>query len=268
MNRGIHTRLAVAAALAATLAACGGGDSRNRVAIRNNKAPAEPGAGQAAAVKPYPPPQAGTITGTVKWDGAIPAIDYIDVSANAECVRNAKEKIYQEKLVVNPNSTVRFCLVSIDTNDVYAPPSEAVLVDQVGCHYTPHVFAVMAGQPLTIRSSDAGTQHNVHYVGTVDTSLEDNFSMSASTKQRTFTSPDWIMFKCDVHPWMKAWCSVKSHPFFAVTGEDGTFTIKNAPAGKQKLVVHHENPKLGDQTIEVTVEAGKTVTQDFTYKAK
>ena len=83
-------------------------------------------------------------------------------------------------------------------------------------------------------------------------------------KNRKFNYPDRVRFKCDVHPWMGAWCIVKSHPFFAVSGEDGSYVIKNAPAGTYKLVLHHE--KLGEQTVSVTVEAGKTTTQDFTLK--
>jgi len=50
----------------------------------------------------------------------------------------------------------------------------------------------------------------------------------------------------------------------AITGEDGTYTIKNVPPGTYKLVMKHE--KLGEQTASVTVETGKTVSQDFTLK--
>jgi hypothetical protein len=83
-------------------------------------------------------------------------------------------------------------------------------------------------------------------------------------RERTFESNDWIKFKCDMHPWMNAWCAVRTHPFFAVTGTDGTFTINNVPAGTHKLVMKHET--LGEQSVSVTVEAGKATTQEFTLK--
>ena len=38
-----------------------------------------------------------------------------------------------------------------------------------------------------------------------------------------------FLVKCDVHPWMSAYVGVFSHPFFAVTGDDGKFTIAGLP---------------------------------------
>jgi hypothetical protein len=140
-----------------------------------------------------------------------------------------------------------------------------VVIDQVGCRYIPHVFAVQAGQKLRIKSSDP-TSHNVHFLPTVNVDAEENIAMSAggADKIRSFPSPDWIKLKCEIHPWMGAWCMVKTHPFVAITGDDGAYAIKNVPPGTHKLVMKHE--KLGEQTATVTVETGKTATQDFTLK--
>ena len=49
-----------------------------------------------------------------------------------------------------------------------------------------------------------------------------------------------IPVKCNVHPWMRAYIGVVSHPFFAVTGDDGTFTIKGLPPGTYTLEAWHE----------------------------
>ena len=255
-----------ASALLALIAACGGGESRSRKEIRG---PAGAGGGAAqAAMKKLDPATAGTITGTVRWEGPVPNRKSIDVSGNPDCQKTSHETIYEEFLVVDDHGgkpTLRNAFVSIDTTDVYDAPAEPFVVDQVGCHYVPHVFAVQANQKLKIKSSDP-TLHNVHYIPTVNTDLEDNFAMAAGgpEKTRSFPSTDWVKFKCEVHPWMGAWCAVRSHPFFAVTGEEGTFTIKNVPPGTHKLVVKHE--RLGEQNVTVTVETGKTTTQDFTWK--
>lgn len=40
---------------------------------------------------------------------------------------------------------------------------------------------------------------------------------------------------CSVHPWMTAYAGVLDHPFYAVTGPDGRFEIKNLPKGKYVL---------------------------------
>ena len=69
--------------------------------------------------------------------------------------------------------------------------------------------------------------------------------------------------KCDVHPWMQAYAAVMSHPFFAVTGEDGKFDIRGLPAGEYQVEAWHE--KLGTRTGSVTVADGATGTVDFQF---
>ena len=73
-----------------------------------------------------------------------------------------------------------------------------------------------------------------------------------------------VRFKCNVHPWMVAWVGVVSHPFFAVTGEDGTFTLKGLPPGEYTLEAWHE--KLGTQTQTVTVAPTETKDVAMTFK--
>ena len=62
-----------------------------------------------------------------------------------------------------------------------------------------------------------------------------------------------------------AYLHILNHPFFAVTGDDGAFTIKDLPAGTYTIELWHE--KLGTQTQTVTVVDGDTKTADFTLKA-
>ena len=76
---------------------------------------------------------------------------------------------------------------------------------------------------------------------------------------------------CNIHPWMNAYVLVRDNPYMAVSGEDGTFEIKNVPAGKQEFVFWHEakgnlrDLKVGKEKadrkgqIEVDVPAGETL---------
>jgi len=252
-------------ALAALTAACDGGESYSRREIRG---PDTGGgaAGPASGAKQVDPATAGTIRGTVRWEGPKPTMERIDVSGNPDCAKVVKETIYYETIVVNANDTVRNCFVSIDTADAYSPPAEPVLIDQVACRYVPHVIGVQVGQKLRIQSSDP-TLHNVHMIPTGDVNEEKNMSfLTPGVKSETFVAADWIKFKCEVHPWMAAWCAVRSHPFFAVTGDDGAYAIQNVPPGAHRLVLKHE--RLGEQAVTVTVETGKTATQDFKLAPK
>jgi hypothetical protein len=54
-----------------------------------------------------------------------------------------------------------------------------------------------------------------------------------------------------------------SHPFFAVSGDNGSFTITGLPAGTYEIEAWHE--KLGRKTASVTVPATGSVTSDFSF---
>ena len=71
-----------------------------------------------------------------------------------------------------------------------------------------------------------------------------------------------IPVKCNVHPWMKSYIGVLKHPFFAVTGPDGTFTIKGLPPGSYTIAAWQE--KFGTVEQQVTVGAKETKSVDFT----
>jgi uncharacterized protein (DUF2141 family) len=74
----------------------------------------------------------------------------------------------------------------------------------------------------------------------------------------------WIPVKCNIHPWMRSYIAVVGHPFFAVTGDDGTFTIKGLPPGTYTVEMVHE--KYGKQEQQITVGAKESKTADFTVK--
>ena len=72
-----------------------------------------------------------------------------------------------------------------------------------------------------------------------------------------------VPFKCDVHRWMNAYVGVLDHPFFAVTGADGTFELKGLPPGTYTIEAWHE--KLGTQTQTVTIGEKETKDVAFTF---
>src|SRR5688500_7200543 len=133
--------------------------------------------------------------------------------------------------------------------------------------YVPHVIALMAGQPLKVKNSDAFL-HNVHSLATVNPPF--NFGQPTKDEGKEVESPkaaEVFRVKCDVHPWMSAFIAVFEHPFFAVSKEDGTFTIPgNLPDGKYTLVAWHE--KFGEQEKEIEVAGGKAEGADFSFKAE
>jgi hypothetical protein len=84
---------------------------------------------------------------------------------------------------------------------------------------------------------------------------------------RTFSGSEvMVPLECNVHGWMNAWVGVLPHPYYAVTGTEGRFSIKGLPAGTYTIEAWHE--KFGTQTATVTVAGTETKTADLTFAAK
>ena len=142
----------------------------------------------------------------------------------------------------------------------------AVLLNQKGCLYTPQILAIQTGQKLTVRNSDPCV-HNVHTTSKAGNTEHNDVQMSGGPDlSYTFDKPEMFMkFQCDVHPWMFAWVSIFDSPYYAISGADGKFVIKNVPPGSYTVVASHR--KLGEQTQTVIV-TDKNVTANFTFEVK
>lgn len=207
-----------------------------------------------------------TITGAVKYEGAAPKFKEIKMDADPICQSHHAEAVYPQTLVLGEGNTMANVFVHVKSglpNQAYPAPTEPVVVDQKGCFYEPHVFGVMVGQPVKILNPD-GTLHNVHAMSKIN--QEFNLAMPKFRTETTkvFDKAEFMFaFKCDVHPWMLAWGSVMSHPFFSVTKQDGKFIIGNLPAGTYELEAWHE--KLGTQKASVTLADGEAKEISFTF---
>jgi hypothetical protein len=158
-----------------------------------------------------------------------------------------------------------FVYIKEGLTGTYAAPTETVVVDQVGCHYVPHVIGAVTGQPVAFKNSD-GLAHNVKAQPTANRPF--NISQPnnmTSAPQRFAAAEIMIPVQCDVHGWMEMYVGVVAHPYFAVSGDDGSFTIGNVPPGTYTLEAWHE--KYGLKTGQVTVDPNGTATVTFAYDA-
>jgi plastocyanin len=210
---------------------------------------------------------AGEITGAIMLKGTPPPEKEIDKAADAHCGAKGTTHHY----VVGSKGELANVVVFLEgvSGKSTGPSAPPVVLDQKGCEYTPSIFAVQTGQKITIKNSDP-TLHNVH-TQPADTSgnKEVNEAQTPNGPDKTYVAakPEmFLKFKCDVHPWMFAWVSVFDHPYFAVSGAEGTYKIENVPAGKYKLQAAHR--KAGTATQEIEVKEGAPTKADFTLEAK
>jgi plastocyanin len=154
--------------------------------------------------------------------------------------------------------------VKSPVSGTYAAPADPVTLDQKGCDYSPHMVTMQAGQGLKIRNSD-DTLHNIHPRPTANEEFNFGQAKQGMEKTRVFDKAEvMIPVGCDVHPWMRAYISVFTNPFYTVTKEDGTFEIKGLPAGEYEIEAFHG--KLKSQTQKVTVKSGEATALNFAYK--
>jgi len=213
----------------------------------------------------------GTVAGKVRFTGAKPLMAKIDMSDESVCKAKYTAPPTEETVVVNANGTLANVFVYVKAGlpaDYAAPapaPAEDVVLDQNGCRYHPHVLGIRVGQKLAIKNSD-GLLHNIKAMGKQNRPF--NVSQPTSmTTERVFTAPEvMVPLECNVHGWMHAYLGVLPHSFFAVTGTDGSFSLKGLPPGTYTIEAWHE--KYGTQVATVTVTAGGAKTQDFTFTAR
>lgn len=213
-------------------------------------------------------PSTGTIKGTVLFEGEPPERATLDRKSDPFCAKQAATANADD--VVVTKGKLAGVLVRIKNGDAgtHTAPATPAVVDQVGCMYAPHVIGLQVGQKLAVRNSD-GTMHNVHgrRAGKdLINKMQAAKAADVAIDPAAATAGDVIELACGVHPWMHAFAVVQDHPFFAVTGADGTFSITGLPAGSYTLEAWH--PTLGVKAMKVKIGNGAkaAITARFSYK--
>ena len=231
--------------------------------------PPAPPAQTAAAGKKVDATTAGSIAGKVTFDGAQPAAETIKMTTDPNCVTNAGPNPQSDAVLVGADKSVKNAFVHIkaglDSGYSFDTPKNPVVLNQVGCVYTPRVVGLQVGQSIEVVNGD-NTLHNVHALPMQNQEFNQGQQFRGMKLTKTFTVPEvMVRFKCDVHGWMAAWVGVTTHPFFAITGADGTFELKGVPPGTYTVEAWHE--KFGTRTTQVTVGPSQAQTASFTFTA-
>lgn len=211
---------------------------------------------------------AGSIVGKVTYEGNAPQFKPVDTSGDPSCAAHFGDNPpVSEVLVLGEGNAMANILVKVTKGlpeKSWEAPKTPVVMTQSGCRYTPHVVVVQLGQTLTVENPD-GIIHNVNCQPLLNpvenrpmtrnqSKIEFNFAVLEETPFR---------FRCDVHPWMLAYCAVLPHPFFDVTEKDGLYAIEGLEPGDYEIETWHE--RLGVQKAKVTVTADKPGEANFIY---
>lgn len=219
--------------------------------------------------KPIYKPTGGeaTLMGTISFSGTPPGPFGIDTSADPVCEKANPELLTDQVVVTDQKLANVVIYVRGEMLNWYsfdAPPAD-VMLEHKDCRYVPHVLGIQIHQTLKILNSDE-TTHNTHPTPKNNREWNQSQPPGSTALEQRFASPElFIPFKDNQHPWEKAYVGVFSHPFFSVSGTDGSYKISGLPAGQYTVVAWHE--KFGEQTVDLFMAGSEQKNLDFTFKA-
>jgi hypothetical protein len=138
------------------------------------------------------------------------------------------------------NVKATLAATEIHPDDAKRKPAE-VVIDQPCCMFIKRITVARVGDTLVAKNSSP-IQHNFFWTSSNNGAFNQNIPAGQSFKLPAPLVPESsaIPYRCTVHPWMSGTVRVFDHPYYAVTDDDGRFTIPNAPQGMYRLVVWHE----------------------------
>jgi len=209
------------------------------------------------------------VSGRVTLNGSPAKPKPLDLSKEPSCAQmHAAAPLFPESLVLGPGNSIRNVVIYISEGAPYPGPvpTTPVIFDQQGCQYTTHVLAFRAGQEVKISNSDP-LSHNIHPLARVNREWNKLQPPRTPPFSYAYENEEFIPVKCNLHPWMQGYFVVLRTPYFAVTGDDGSFALPELPPGRYTVTAWQET--LGTQSREIEINSsGEPQTLNFTFTAK
>ena len=145
---------------------------------------------------------------------------------------SAGKEVFDDQVIVSSDGGLANAFVYIRTGlegKKFETPVDEAVLDQHGCMFGPRVMGVMTRQAVIV--ADAEEQRLMER-------RDGTQRPGREAEIRACGGDDPV--KCNVHAWMRSYIGVLDHPYFAVTGTDGSFTLRNVPPGSYTSGVWHE----------------------------
>lgn len=212
-------------------------------------------------------PTTASLWGTVRFQGRPPEPRLIEMKGDRYCVeRQSQAQWRAQELLVGKEGGIANAIVYVKEGPIAraTKPSAPVDLAMRDCMFTPRVIALQCGQLLRIRNDDR-TLHTVYARPKANAKfIHPLFGPQDPPFEVSFKAPELpIALRCDVQPWMIAYVAVFDHPYFCVTGPEGTFELPDLPEGDYAIEVWHE--KLGTQLERIGLRGGEKRSIQFMY---
>lgn len=214
----------------------------------------------------------GSLKGRFVVDGQPPTLTPLTVDKDQFCI---DKKPTNNSIVIGKDNALANAVVyiflgrggKIEAHPDYAElMKKPVVLDNKFCAFEPHITTVSVGQPLTIKNSDP-VGHNTN-MSTYSNETIGAGEEKTVTLKKASSLP--VPVSCGIHTFMHGLLLCQEHPYMAVSGDDGTFEIKNIPAGTHEFMFWHESgylkgvklstgPTSPQGKAKLKIEPGKTL---------
>jgi Polysaccharide lyase family 4, domain II len=207
----------------------------------------------------------GTIQGKVVFQGSPPPKRKVIPTKDREVCGSAPREV--DQILLGGDQAVQEAVVylkKVDKGKAWEKAPKPPEINNSKCEFQPHVQVIPVGD-IEIVNSDP-VLHNTH--GFLDRLTVFNVALPNQGQRiaKPLKKPGLVRVECDAHGWMLGWIYVAENPYYAVTGKDGAFTIKDVPPGAYTLVGWQEF--TGAVEVPVTVKAKEVVTVPVELKKK
>jgi hypothetical protein len=225
----------------------------------------------------------GNVEGKVTYNGKseareftfskFPNPDFCKKNPNADLVKSDTRLL--PKIQVTKDGGLKAAIVAVtDLEDkAFMDGYKGTDVAAVFCEFQPYTGVIVNRKKFHVENRDAdpddpksakGVLHNPHAFEVKGPSSSTIFNIGLAEKGSTLDKSiilrkrdSYMRLQCDQHEFMQSFFLPVTNPHYVVVNEDGTFDLKDVPAGKHKLIAWH--PFAGSSEIEVDVPEGKTV---------
>ncbi|MGI9243197.1 MAG: hypothetical protein ACR2RV_20535, partial [Verrucomicrobiales bacterium] len=211
--------------------------------------------------------QSPSLSGRVRLEGTPPKRSQLPLDEASRKLYKGEPALDESILVSRSGGLANvFVYVKNPPEGKFPSPTSPAVIDQQKSVFLPRVQGLRVGQKVVMKNGDPFI-HNIRSLSRKNRPFNIAQPAGSPDREKTFESAEGpITIKCDFHPWMTAHFWVMDHPFFAVTNQNGTFSIPHLPPGNYTLAAWHE--VFGEQEIKATLGEGKPTNPKFTFRSK
>ena len=214
---------------------------------------------------PGQPDAGGEIKGKVTYEGTLPKYKPLNMVNEPTCAKQYTTPVLPENVVAGPNNGLKNVVVYISAGiEEHSAPTQPMILKQWGCRYVPHVLTVETNQEIWVKNEDS-VAHTVHPMARINKDVNRSQPPGTPPLVIKYDQPEVIRVKCELHPWMRGVFVVLKNSHYAISDENGSFSLPDLPPGKYTVKAWHE--QFGEQTQVVTIGSAEAKTLNFAFKA-